>query len=407
MINSANAVIEKTESHFFPVFNRNALVVDKASGCLVWDVDGREYIDLTSGWGVTALGHCHPTLIEALSKQIRSCMQAPNSNLSYTIPQAEAAELLCKISPKGLTKVFFTNCGTEATEGAIKLARRVKKKQGLIACRNSFHGRSLGAASVTGQESYRVPFSPLLPGVRFVEFGNCDAIEAAINQETAAIIIEPIQGEGGVNVPPVGYLKSLRKIADRHDILLIFDEIQTGIGRTGKMFAANYEDVTPDILLLGKCLGGGFPVGAIVVTDNIAAMIEKGDHGGTYAGNPLACSAVVAVLRELLDYPILRHCQQAGEIVINSLRDIQNTVEERIVDIRGRGLLIGCELSSNELASALSEQCLNQGIIINVVHGKILRIFPALNVEFSLLAKGMETLANILGSSELSTINSS
>ena len=278
MINSA-AVIEKTESYFFPVFNRNALVIDKASGCHVWDVGGKEYIDLTSGWGVTTLGHCPPTLIEALSRQIRLCMQAPNCNLSYTIPQAEAAELLCNISPQGLTKVFLTNSGTEATEGAIKLARRAKKKPRLIACRNSFHGRSLGAASVTGQESYRAPFSPLLPGVKFVEFGSCDAVEAAIDQQTAAIIIEPIQGEGGVNVPPDGYLRGLREIADRHDILLIFDEIQTGIGRTGAMFAANHEDVTPDILLLGKCLGGGFPVGAIVITDDIAATIEKGDHG--------------------------------------------------------------------------------------------------------------------------------
>ena len=398
MISSADAVIEKTESHFFPVFNRNALVIDKASGCLVWDVDGREYIDLTSGWGVTALGHCHPTLIDALSRQIRLCMQAPNCNLSYTIPQAEATEALCDISPQGLNKVFFTNCGTEATEGAIKLARRAKMKSGLIACRNGFHGRSLGAASVTGQESYRTPFSPLIPGMKFVEFGSCDAIEAAIDHETAAIIIEPIQGEGGVNVPPVGYLKGLREIADRHDVLLIFDEIQTGIGRTGKMFAANHEDVTPDILLLGKCLGGGFPVGAIVITDSVAATIEKGDHGGTYAGNPLACSAVIAVLRELLDRQILEHCQKAGEIVINSLREIQQTVGERIVDIRGRGLLIGCELSSNELASALSKQCLNQGLIVNVVHGKVLRIFPALNIDFSLLSKGMGTLANIMGS---------
>lgn len=397
----SDTIIEKTESNFFPVFNRNPLVVDKASGCLVWDVDGREYIDLTSGWGVTALGHCHPALIEAISKQMRLCMQAPNCNLSYTIPQAEAAELLCDISPPGLTKVFFTNCGSEATEGAIKLARQAKKKPGLIACRNGFHGRTLGAASITGQERYRAPFEPLLSGMKFVEFGSCEAIEAAIDPETAAIIVEPIQGEGGVNVPSIGYLKGLREIADRHEILLIFDEIQTGIGRTGMMFAANHEDVTPDILLLGKCLGGGFPVGAIVITDSVAATIEKGDHGGTYAGNPIACSAVVAVIRELLDHRILEHCQKAGEIVTNSLREIQRTAAERIVDIRGCGLLIGCELSSNELASALSKQCLEQGVIINVVHGKVLRVFPALNVDFSLLAKGMGTLANVMVSSGL------
>ena len=259
MESHSDTIIEKTESHFFPVFNRSPLVVDRASGCLVWDVDGREYIDLTSGWGVTAIGHSHPALIDAISEQLRLCMQAPNCNLSYTVPQAEAVELLCDISPPSLTKVFFTNCGSEATEGAIKLARRAKKKPRLIACGNGFHGRTLGAASVTGQERYRTPFEPLLSGMMFVEFGSCEAIEAAIDEETAAIIVEPIQGEGGVNVPPVGYLKGLREIADKHEILLIFDEIQTGIGRTGKMFAANHEDVTPDILLLGKCLGGGFP----------------------------------------------------------------------------------------------------------------------------------------------------
>ncbi len=399
MESHTDTIIEKTESHFFPVFNRSPLVVDRASGCLVWDVNGKEYIDLTSGWGVTTLGHSYPALIQAISEQLGMCMQAPNCNLSYTIPQAEASELLCEISPPELTRVFFTNCGSEAVEGAIKLARRAKKKPGFVACRNGFHGRTLGASSVTGQERYRAPFEPLLSGMKFVKFGSCAAMEAAIDEETAAIVVEPIQGEGGVNVPPAGYLKGLREIADRHDILLIFDEIQTGIGRTGKMFGANHEGVTPDILLLGKCLGGGFPVGAVVITEDVAATIEKGDHGGTFAGNPIACAAVVSVIRELLAHRILEHCQKAGDIVINSLREIQHTTSDRIVDIRGCGLLIGCELSSDGLASAISKRCLEQGVIVNVVHGKVLRIFPALNVDFSLLEKGMQTIANIMGSS--------
>lgn len=395
-MSSADIVIQKTEAHFFPVFSRNALVVEKASGCMVWDIDGKEYIDLTSGWGVTCLGHCHPALVEALSRQIRLCMQAPNCNLSYTVPQAEALELLVDISPQGLTKVFFSNCGSEATEGAIKLVRRAKKKPGIISCLNGFHGRTLGAASITGQDRYRAPFEPLLPGATFVEFGNCDAVEAAIDEDTAAIIVEPIQGEGGVNIPPVGYLKDLREIADGHDILLIFDEIQTGIGRTGKMFAANHENVAPDILLLGKCLGGGFPVGAIITNDAVASTIEKGDHGGTYPGNPLACTAVVTVIRELLEHRILEHCQKAGKIVIDFLRELQQNVEGKIVDVRGRGLLIGCELSSDELASTLSKQCLEQGVIVNVIHGNILRIFPALNIDLSLLTSGLETIGRIM-----------
>lgn len=395
-MSNADVIIQKTEAHFFPVFNRNAFVVDKASGCKVWDIDGREYIDLTSGWGVTCLGHCYPALVEALSRQIRSCLQAPNCNLSYTVPQAEAVEMLINISPQGLTRAFFTNCGTEATEGAIKLVRRAQKKPGIISCLNGFHGRTLGAASITGQDKYRAPFEPLLPGSKFVEFGSCEAIEAAIDEDTAAIIVEPIQGEGGVNVPPAGYLKGLREIADRHNILLIFDEIQTGMGRTGKMFAANYENVTPDILILGKCIGGGFPVGAIVVNDAVASTIQKGDHGGTHSGNPLACSAVVAVIRELLENPILEHCQRAGKIVMDFLIELKRNVEGKIVDVRGRGLLIGCELSSDELASTLSKQCLEQGVIVNVIHGKVLRIFPALNVDLELLTKGLETIGEIM-----------
>jgi len=393
---NADAVIQQTEAHFFPVFNRNAFVVDKASGCKVWDIDGKEYIDLTSGWGVTCLGHCHPALVEALSKQMQSCLQAPNCNLSYTVSQAEVLKMLIDISPSGLTKAFFTNCGSEATEGAIKLVRRAKKKPGIISCLNGFHGRTLGAASITGQDKYRAPFEPLLPGAKFVEFGSCEAIEAAIDEDTAAIIVEPIQGEGGVHVPPDGYLEGLRKIADRHDILLIFDEIQTGIGRTGKMFAAHHENVTPDILLLGKCIGGGFPVGAIVVNDAVSSTIQKGDHGGTYSGNPLACSAVVAVIRELIENPILEHCQKAGEIVIDFLNELKQNTEGKIVDVRGRGLLIGCELSSDELASTLSKQCLEQGVIVNVIQGRILRIFPALNIDIGLLMKGLKIIGEVM-----------
>jgi acetylornithine/N-succinyldiaminopimelate aminotransferase len=396
MTNTAESVVQKTEAHFFPVFNRSALIVDRARGCTVWDLDGKEYIDLTSGWGVTCLGHCHPALLAAISEQLSLCMQPPNCNLSYTIPQAEAAELVVSIAPQGLTKVFFTSSGTEATEGALKLVRRAQKKPGIIACLNSFHGRTLGATSVTGQTRYRAPFEPLLPGVKFVEFGRGEAVAAAIDDATAAIIVEPIQGEGGVNVPPAGYLQDLREIANRHDILLIFDEIQTGMGRTGKLFAASYEGVTPDILLLGKCLGGGFPVGAILVTDDVAATIEKGDHGGTYAGNPLACAAVVAVIREFLEHPILDHCQEAGKVAMDFLRELQHTASGKITEVRGRGLLIACELATEEVASALAKRCLEHGVIVNVTHGKVLRLFPALNIDLPMLEDGLRIIGRII-----------
>ena len=388
----AAGIIHTTEHGFFPVFSRTELVVERASGCRVWDVDGREFTDLTSGWGVTALGHCHPTLVEMLAHQLSLVMQAPNCNLSYTRRQAEAVERLIAIAPPGLRRVLFTNSGTEATEGAIRLVRRATGKAGIIACHGGYHGRTIGAASLTSGAKYRSPFEPLMPGVTFVPFGDGDAVAAAIDGATAAIIIEPIQGEGGVNVPPPGYLKALRDIASQHGVLLIFDEIQTGIGRTGAMFASMHEDVAPDIMLLGKCLGGGFPVGAIMVTDAVAATIHKGDHGGTYPGNPLACAAVSAVIRILLEEDILAHCATAGDIALDFLRTLQTEAGERILDVRGRGLLIGCELRTDADASAVMQRCLEAGVIVNVTHGNVLRIFPALNIELPLLMQGLETV---------------
>ena len=289
-------VIAQTENAFFPVFTRHEIVVDRADGWRVWDTDGREYLDLTSGWGVTCLGHCHPALVAAITQQLGRCLQAPNCNLSYTPIQAQAAEMLVNVAPAGMTRAFFTNSGTEATEGAITIVRRATGKIGIIATDGGFHGRTLGAASITSGEGYRKPFAPLMPGGKFVPFGDADAMRDAVDEDTGGIIVEPVQGEGGVNVPTPGYLAALREIADEHGILLILDEIQTGIGRTGAMFACEQEGVTPDVMLLGKCLGGGFPVGAMLVTEAVSDTIQKGDHGGTYAGNPLACAAVVAVL---------------------------------------------------------------------------------------------------------------
>ncbi len=389
---NAATVIRTTEHRFFPVFSRSGLVVDKASGSRVWDVDGREFIDLTSGWGVTCLGHCHPALVESLSSQLKLVMQAPNCNLSYTRPQAEAVEQLVAIAPPGLTRVFFTNSGSEATEGAIRLVRRATQKPGIIACLGGYHGRTVGAASLTSGEKYRLPFQPLMPGVTFVKFGDGDALEAAIDWNTAAIIVEPIQGEGGVRIPPAGYLKRLRAVADQYGLLLVFDEIQTGMGRTGAMFASAHEDVTPDILLLGKCLGGGFPVGAILVNDAVAATIQKSDHGGTYPGNPLACTAVSTVIRVLMEQGIIDHCRTAGGVALDFLRTLHRKAEGKIVDVRGRGLLIGCELASEACASALSQRCLEDRVIVNVTQGNVLRIFPALNIELPLLTQGLETI---------------
>ena len=389
---SAADVIARTENAFFPVFTRHGLVVDRADGWRVCDTDGREYLDLTSGWGVACLGHCHPALVEGISRQLSRCLQAPNCNLSYAPIQAEAVDRLVKAAPAGLTRAFLTNSGAEATEGAIKLVRRATGKTGIVATHGGFHGRTLGAASITSGEGYRVPFGPLMPGAKFVDFGDAAAAEAAIDDDTGGVIVEPVQGEGGVNVPPDGYLTALREIADRRDVLLILDEIQTGVGRTGHMFASEREGATPDIMLLGKCLGGGFPVGAILVTEDVSSTIQKGDHGGTYAGNPLASAAVVAVLSELDDGAVLANCLAMGELASDRLAALQRDARAKIVDIRGVGLLLGCELASPELASHVAARCMAAGVLVNVPQQRILRLFPCLNIDAQALTRGLDVI---------------
>jgi len=389
-------VITQTENAFFPVFTRHDIVVARADGWRVWNADGREYLDLTSGWGVTCLGHCHPPLVDGITRQLNRCLQAPNCNLSYTPIQAEAAERLVRAAPSGMTRVFFTNSGTEATEGAIKLVRRATGRTDIIATHGGFHGRTLGAASITSGEGYRVPFGPLMPGGKFVDFGDAEAVEEAIEGDTGAVIVEPVQGEGGVIVPPVGYLTALREITKRHGLLLVLDEIQTGIGRLGRMFACETEGVTPDIMLLGKCLGGGFPVGAILVTEAVSDTIQKGDHGGTYAGNPLASAAVAAVLAELEDGVVLANCRAMGELAKARLQELWQELPAKVVDVRGAGLLLGCELASAELATDVAARCLDAGVIVNLAQGRVLRLFPCLNISEDPLARGLDVISTAL-----------
>jgi len=389
-------VITQTENAYFPVFTRHEIVVDRADGWRVWDTDGREYLDLTSGWGVTCLGHCHPALVEGITQQLSRCLQAPNCNLSYTPIQARAAEMLVSVAPERMTRAFFTNSGTEATEGAIKIVRRATGKIGIIAADGGFHGRTLGAASITSGEGYREPFAPLMPGGKFVPFGDVDAVRDAVAEDTGGIIVEPVQGEGGVNVPPPGYLTALREIADEHGLILILDEIQTGIGRTGAMFACEREGVTPDVMLLGKCLGGGFPVGALLVTEAVSNTIQKGDHGGTYAGNPLACAAVVAVLEELADGVILANARAMGTLAIQRFEALRAELPSTIVDVRGSGLLIGCELATPELAAEVAARCLADGVMVNVAQGRVLRVFPSLNIDAEALTRGLDAVERAL-----------
>src|SRR5262245_19901271 len=348
-------------------------------GSRVCDVAGREYIDLTVGWGVTSIGHCHPALVEAIREQASGLMQT--TNLFYTLPQLELIEALCGVAPPALARAFLVNSGTEAVDGALKLAHRATGRAQFVSTHNSFHGRTIGALGVIGQAKHRDPYAAIVPSYGLtVPFDDLDAAAHAIGPRTAAFIVEPVQGEGGVNVPRPGYLRGLRALCDRHGALLILDEIQTGIGRTGRMFALEHDGVVADVVTVGKGLGGGFPVAAFLTTEVVAATVGLGDHGGTYVGNPLACAAANAVLRVVEEDHLVARAAALGARVQARLAAFAGEHPERAEAVRGQGLLLGLALRDTERAAALPVRAIERGVLVNITAGRVVRLFPALNI---------------------------
>ena len=383
--------IQRREArHFLPVVNRMPVALVEGRGSRVTDVEGREYVDLTAGWGVCSIGHCHPALVEAISEQAGRLMQT--TNLFYTLPQLDAAEALSALSPAELSRVFFVNSGTEAVEGVLKLAHRATGRSKFVSTTGSFHGRTLGALAVIGQAKHRDPYRGLLPEPVTVPFGDGDAAIAAIDEQTAAVIIEPVQGEGGVNIPPGGYLARLRKRCTETGALLIFDEVQTGIGRTGRMLALEHEGVVPDALTLGKGLGGGFPVAAFLCSEGVAETVTPGDHGGTYIGSPLATAAVNAVLKVIDNEKLVQRSAELGEKLGARLRAYAEANPDKAEGERGQGLLRGLVLRNTENAGTIPRRALEQGILINVTAGNVMRFFPALNIPEDDLFESLESL---------------
>lgn len=326
-------------------------------------------------------GHCHPAIIAAVKEQLDRMPMSTKILLNK--PMADLAELLAKITPGDLQYSFFCNSGTEAVEAAIKLAKLATKKHGIISTQGAFHGKSLGALSATGRELFRTPFYPLLSGFSHVPYGDSEAMHAAINEDTAAIIVEPVQGEGGVIVPPYGYMKRLREICDQHNILLIVDEVQTGLGRTGKMFAVEHEDVVPDILCLAKALGGGvMPIGAIVARPSLwSGFIDAPFlHTSTFGGGPLACAAAIAAIKVTIDEDLPLRAQQQGERFMRGLRIYQEDYPEIIAEVRGQGLLIGIEFVDAGYAGLAISEFVNNKIIAayTLNNPKVIRIEPPL-----------------------------
>lgn len=383
-------IIEISNKCITNTYNRYPLALVKGRGISVWDSEGREYLDFVSGIAANNLGHCHPQIAKAIKQQAGELIHV--SNLYYTIPQMEMAKLLTKKS--FADKVFFCNSGAEANEAAIKLARKYSRDHygedrfEIITMHQSFHGRTIATISATAQDKFQKGFEPLLSGFRYVPFNDLTAVEKAINGRTCAIMVEPIQGEGGVNIPDKDYLKGLREICFSKRLLLIFDEIQTAMGRTGKFFAYEHFDLSPDIMTMAKSLGGGVAIGAMLARDEVASSFIPGSHASTFGGNPLACAAGVATIKAI-DKSILSHCKRTGDYFIRRLKKLKEKYSF-IKDVRGIGLMIGMELSFP--VRVITEECLKRGFLVNCTMDRVLRFLPPLTVK----AKDIEKLINVL-----------
>ena len=372
-------IITKDQESYLPVFSRYPIVLDHGEGAYVWDVKGRKYLDALGGIAVNVLGHNDAPLVNAIADQSKRLIHV--SNLYYTEAQADAADKLSRLTAGG--KVFFGNSGAEANEGAIKAARKYAhtirdEKSQIITAHGSFHGRTLATLTATGQEKFHKGFEPLPGGFDYVPYNDAAALAKLISENTAAVMLEPIQGEGGVRIPADDYLQRVRELCDQYDALLILDEIQTGMGRTGSFYAYEMYGVTPDIVTLAKGLAGGVPIGAFIVTEKVAAAFHPGDHGSTFGGNPLACAAANVVLDRIANEDFLACVQDVGVYFKKALEDLWKKYPVHITEVRGAGLILGMEMQKNEDAAAIARRMLEQGIIINCTAGNVLRFIPPL-----------------------------
>jgi acetylornithine/N-succinyldiaminopimelate aminotransferase len=380
--------------HFLPVVKRHPVALVEGRGSRLRDALGREFLDLMSGWGVTCIGHCHPALVDAISRQAGALMQT--TNLFYTLPQLDLIDRLAAITPAAITRTFLTSSGTEAVEGAIKLAHRATGRSRFVSTDGAFHGRTLGALRVIGSDKHSAPYAALLPASCRVPFDDLDAASKAVDADTAAFVVEPIQGEGGVNVPRDGYLQGLREICDAAGALLVCDEVQTGIGRTGRWLAVDHEGVVPDVITLGKGLGGGFPVAGFLTTEKVAATVRLGDHGTTYGGNPLACAAADAVLRVIDEEKLVERSASLGGRLGRHLEAFACAHEDLVETSRGRGLLQALVLRNSERAAAIPLRAIEKGVLVNVTAGNVVRFFPPLNIPEDELFTAVDAVLSLV-----------
>ena len=388
-------VFEQDSKDYLPVFNRYKIVLEKGEGVYLYDTTGKKYLDFLGGIAVNVLGHGYKPLVDAVSKQAAKLIHC--SNLYYTEAQASAATKLVKLS--GLNRAFFCNSGAEANEGAIKLARKyahgiAEDKEEIITAWESFHGRTIATLTATGQPKYQEGFGPLPKGFSYVHYNDIKELEEKISDKTAAVMLETIQGEGGVYTPKDDYLKKVRALCDKHNALLILDEIQAGIGRSGKFFAYEKYGVKPDIVTLAKGLAGGVPIGAFIATEKVATAFHAGDHGTTFGGNPLACAAANVVLDTVPTESFLKNVEEVGKYFKEKLFELQKKYPNIIKEVRGEGLILGAEL--NFEGREIVNEVLKKGAIINCTAGNVLRFVPPLIIQKSDVDEVIRLLDEVL-----------
>jgi acetylornithine/LysW-gamma-L-lysine aminotransferase len=388
-------IIELHKLYEFDVYPKRDLVITKGKNAVLWDEDGNEYIDCVAGIGVASIGHSNDKVVEALSAQAATLITCPA--IFYNDTKAKLLKKLIEITPPGLTKAFLCNSGTEAMEAALKFTRFVTKRTNFISAMKGFHGRTMGALSATFKKEYREDFNPLVPGFSFVPFGNFEKLLEAVDENTAGIILEPVQGEGGINIGVKEYFQSVRKLCDEKNIILIIDEIQSGFCRTGKMFAVEHFEIEPDILTVAKAFGGGMPIGAAVCSNKIEVPVGK--HGTTFGGNPLACAAADAAIQFMLDNNLAQQAHDKGDYFRSKLDKIEN---ENIRAIRNLGLMFGIELKSK--VQPYLVELMKNGVLALPAGTTVIRLLPPLTIEYDQLDRVADVLAEVLANREIAEV---
>jgi acetylornithine/N-succinyldiaminopimelate aminotransferase len=388
---NTHEIIGQFDQYVIANYTRYPVVLVRGEGSRVWDADGKEYLDLFPGWGCGAIGHCPPRVVEAVREQVGLLIHAPNT--WYMAPQGQLAQILSERSFGG--KSFFCNSGAEAVEAAIKLARlhAPEGKYKIVSMLDSFHGRTFAAITATGQPKYHEGFAPLVAGFSYVPFNDVDALAKAIDEETCAVLLEPIQGEGGVNIPDPEFLSQVRLLCDQRGLLLILDEVQTGCGRTGQWFGYQNFDVVPDIMTLAKSLAGGLAMGALVAKPHVAESLAPGTHASTFGGNPIASAAAIATFETIAEDNLLEHVRELGAHAAQRLGELADELDI-IDDVRVMGVMIGVELSVD--GTPVVNRAMEQGLLINCTHNTVIRLLPAMNISIDELDRGLDILADVL-----------